>query len=114
MRLHSIAEQGCHHTIITSSYRFADQVKDVTQDQDTEIIYDGLGQQAFNENLEILALRGHWVSFGQASGAQNRMAPELSSSKFVMHLRPVVFHYTAQRKELNAIADKTCGCVLLH
>jgi NADPH:quinone reductase len=104
-------EHGCHHTIITSSYRFAEKVKEITQGQGADIIYDGLGQQAFNENLEALAMCGHWVSFGQASGAQNLIPPELLSSKSVTLSRPVLFHYTAQREKLNAIAARTFDAV---
>jgi NADPH:quinone reductase len=108
----SLARQhGCRHTIITSSYRFADQVKEITQGQGADIIYDGLGQQAFNENFEALAMCGHWVSFGQASGAQNLLAPELLSSKSITLSRPVLFHYTAQREQLNAIAARTFDAV---
>ena len=32
------------------------------------MIYDGLGRDAAAENLAALALLGHWVSYGQASG----------------------------------------------
>jgi NADPH:quinone reductase-like Zn-dependent oxidoreductase len=36
--------------------------------QGADVIYDGLGQAAAKENFAALAMRGHWVSYGQASG----------------------------------------------
>jgi NADPH:quinone reductase len=108
----SLARQhGCHHTIITRDYRFADKVKEITQGEGADIIYDGLGQQAFDENFEALAMCGHWVSFGQASGAQHPIPAERLSSKSVTLSRPVLFHYTAQREKLNTIAARTFDAV---
>jgi NADPH:quinone reductase len=54
---------------------------------------------------------GHWVSFGQTSGPQNMIAPKLLSSKSVTVSRPVLFHYTAEREKLNAIAARTFDAV---
>ena len=42
-----------------------------------DVIYDGLGKEAAQENYEALALRGHWVSYGQASGAHESF-PDLT------------------------------------
>jgi NADPH:quinone reductase len=97
-------QHGCHHVVITRDYTFADQVKALTQSQGVDIIFDGLGRQAFQENFDSLALCGHWVNFGQTSGASDAVALELLSSKSITLSRPVLFHYTAQRTNLNAIA----------
>jgi NADPH:quinone reductase len=66
------------------------------------VIYDGLGKQAAAENADALALRGHWVSFGQASGAHDAF-PDLTAKSGTLS-RPVLFHYTAERPMLSEIA----------
>ena len=60
---------GCEHPIVTRTYAFAGEVKQLTGGRGADVIYDGLGREAAAENLAALALRGHWVSYGQASGA---------------------------------------------
>jgi NADPH:quinone reductase-like Zn-dependent oxidoreductase len=79
---------GCDQAIVTRDYRFASQMK-----QKADVIYDGLGKEAAKENYEALALRGHWVSYGQASGAHDSF-PDLTGKSGTLS-RPVLFHYTA-------------------
>ncbi len=78
---------GCDQVIVTRHYRFAGEMK-----HKADVIYDGLGQAAARENFEALALRGHWVSYGQASGP----LPSTSlAEKSGTLSQPVLFHYTA-------------------
>lgn len=79
---------GCDQVIVTRDYRFAAQMK-----HKADVIYDGLGQAAARENFEALALRGHWVSYGQASGPHDSF-PDLTAKSGTLS-RPVLFHYTA-------------------
>ena len=60
-------EHGCEHPIVTSDYRFADAVQ--AQFGGADVIVDGIGDAARDENFAALARRGHWISLGQASGA---------------------------------------------
>jgi NADPH:quinone reductase-like Zn-dependent oxidoreductase len=79
---------GCDQVIVTRDYRFAAQMN-----HKADVIYDGLGQAAARENFEALALRGHWVSYGQASGPHETF-PDLTAKSGTLS-RPVLFHYTA-------------------
>jgi NADPH:quinone reductase len=79
---------GCDEAIVTRDYRFASRMS-----RKADVIYDGLGREAAQENLEALALRGHWVSYGQASGAHDAF-PDLGAKSGTLS-RPVLFHYTA-------------------
>ena len=54
--------------LVGGDYRFAPAVKAATGGRGADVIYDGLGRAAMEENLDALALCGHWVSYGQASG----------------------------------------------
>jgi len=84
---------GCEHPIVTQSYSFAERTKQVSGGRGADVIYDGLGREAAHENLAALATRGHWVSYGQATGALDPMNLGEKSGTFS---QPVLFHYTAE------------------
>ena len=106
-------EHGCEHTIVTRDYRFADAVQALCGGAD--VVIDGLGDAAFDENLAVLAPRGHWISLGQASGALRALDANALVHKSLSFSRPVVFAYVATRQALNeraavlwqALADGT-------
>jgi NADPH:quinone reductase-like Zn-dependent oxidoreductase len=82
---------GCEHPIVTRSYAFAEKVRQVTAGRGADVIYDGLGRDAAQENLAALARRGHWVSYGQATGALEPLSLAEKSGTFS---QPVLFDYT--------------------
>jgi NADPH:quinone reductase-like Zn-dependent oxidoreductase/uncharacterized protein YndB with AHSA1/START domain len=84
---------GCEHAIVTQSYSFAERTKQVSGGRGADVIYDGLGREAAQENLAALATRGHWVSHGQATGA---LDPVNLGEKSGTFSQPVLFHYTAE------------------
>jgi NADPH:quinone reductase-like Zn-dependent oxidoreductase len=96
------AANGCDLPIVTLNYSFAEKTRQFTGGKGASVIYDGLGQSAAKENLESLALRGHWVSYGQASGAHESF-PDLTAKSGTLS-RPVLFHYTAEH--LKEIAGR--------
>ena len=98
---------GCELPLVGRDYRFAPAVKAATNGRGVDVIYDGLGGAAMEENLEALALCGHWVSYGQASGPLPPIGPEALAAKSVTLSRPVLFHHTAERAALNEIARQT-------
>ena len=98
------AENGCTLPIVTRDYRFADAVLEATGGKGADIVFDGLGKLAFEENLCSLALCSHWVSFGQASGPHDAVALERLGSKSIALSRPVLFHYTADPDTLKHMA----------
>ena len=104
-------EHGCAHPIVLSrtgrefdAYRFAHEVMAVTHGRGVDAIYDGLGQAAMEENLASLALTGHWVSYGQASGALPAIPVERLNAKSATLSHPVLFHYTADAARLRTMA----------
>jgi NADPH:quinone reductase-like Zn-dependent oxidoreductase len=86
-------EHGCEHVIVTPDYRFADAV--VRHCGGADLIVDGLGDAAREQNMEALARCGHWVSLGQASGRLSPIDPDWLVRKSVTFSRPVVFDYVA-------------------
>jgi len=98
---------GCELPLVGRDYRFAAAVRAATDGRGADVIYDGLGRAAMAENLEALALCGHWVNYGQASGPLAPIEPEALGAKSATLSRPVLFHYTAERTALNEIAQQT-------
>ena len=96
-------EHGCEQVVVTRDYRFADAVQASCGGAD--VVIDGLGDAAFDENLAALAPRGHWISLGQASGPLRAVDPNLLLHKSLTFSRPVVFAYIATRQALAARAE---------
>jgi NADPH:quinone reductase len=92
-------EYGCEHVIVTRDYRFADAVQRLAGGAD--VLIDGLGAQARDENHAALARRGHWISLGQATGALDALDPNALLAKSITFSRPVVFDYVATRAALQ-------------
>ena len=84
---------SCEHPIVTRTYSFAERTRQVSGGRGADVIYDGLGREAAQENLAALATRGHWVSYGQATGAPD---PMNLSEKSATLSQPVLFHYTLE------------------
>jgi hypothetical protein len=66
----------------------------------------------FLKSLECLAIRGHLVSYGAASGPPDPIAPSILSTKSMSLTRPTLFQYTATRPELLANARDVFKVVL--
>ena len=97
-------EHGCEHVIVTRDYRFADAVQRACGGAD--VVIDGLGDAAREENLAALARRGHWISLGQASGPLAPMPPDALVAKSLSFSRPVVFDYVVDNAQLAARAQR--------
>jgi NADPH:quinone reductase-like Zn-dependent oxidoreductase len=97
-------EHGCEHVIVTPDYRFADAVQRLCGGAD--VIVDGLGEAAREQNMAALAPCGHWISLGQASGPLSPLSPDWLNHKSVTFSRPVVFHYVASAAALAERAQR--------
>jgi NADPH:quinone reductase-like Zn-dependent oxidoreductase len=109
---------GCDAAIVSKNYVFSEAVKRASGGRGADVIYDGLGREAAKENLEALAMRGHWVSYGQASGAHDSF-PDLTAKSGTLS-RPVLFHYTAEHLQemagnvFSALRDGTIRVDVRH
>jgi len=94
---------GCDELIVTRDYRFAETVQRLGG---ADVIVDGLGDAAREENFEALARRGHWISIGQVSGAMQALSPERLAAKSITFSRPAVFDYVATQAQLAERAQR--------
>ncbi|MGL4573238.1 MAG: SRPBCC family protein [Burkholderiaceae bacterium] len=97
-------QYGCERVIVTADYRFADAVQRMCGGAD--VVIDGLGEAARDENFAALARRGHWISLGQASGALRPPSADELLTKSLTFSRPVVFDYMATPAERMARAQR--------
>jgi len=101
-------EHGCEQVVVTRDYRFADAVRQVFPGPagGADVIVDGLGDAAHEENLAALAPCGHWISLGQASGMLKSVSPDALVMKSATFSRPVVFAYVATPQKLAERAER--------
>jgi NADPH:quinone reductase len=97
-------EFGCEHVIVAPDYKFANGVQAVFGGAD--VIIDGLGDAAREENFAALANCGHWVSLGQATGGLQPIDPNWLVAKSATFSRPVVFDYVATPEKLAERSDR--------
>jgi len=103
-KAHVAREHGCTHPIVTREHRFADAVQ--AQFGGADVIVDGIGDAARDENFAALARRGHWISLGQASGALQPIATDQLVQKSITFSRPAVFDYVATNAHLAERAER--------
>jgi len=97
-------EYGCAYPIVTREHRFADTVQ--AQFGGADVVIDGIGDAAREENFAALARRGHWISLGQATGALQPISADRLVQKSITFSRPVVFDYVATSADLAERADR--------
>lgn len=103
-------KNGCAHVINYTREDVAKRVREITGGKGVPVVYDGVGKDTFQGSLDSLAIRGMFVSFGNASGAVPAFEPILLSAKGSLYFtRPTLFNYTITREELlesaNALFD---------
>ena len=98
-------EHGCEQVIVGRDYRFAEAVRQQWPDG-AEVIVDGLGEAARDENFATLARCGHWISLGQASGALQPISPDWLVQKSATFSRPVAFDYVAAPQAMTERAQR--------
>ena len=97
-------EYGCAHPIVTREQGFADTVQ--AQFGGADVLVDGIGDAAREQNFAALARRGHWISLGQASGALQPISADRLVQKSITFSRPVVFDYVATNADLAERAGR--------
>ena len=104
-------ENGCDLPIVAPDGRFADAVRAATNGRGVDVVFDGIGRVAEHDNYESLALTGHWISYGHASGGLPPLDSGLQGAKSLRVSRPVLFHYTQDPVRLREMAANTFAMV---
>jgi NADPH2:quinone reductase len=98
-------KNGAHHVILYRSEDFVAKVKEITNGEKCEVVYDGVGKDTFPASLDCLKPLGMFVSFGSASGPISAFDINLLQHKgSLFATRPTLNHYAAKRADLLSIA----------
>jgi NADPH:quinone reductase-like Zn-dependent oxidoreductase len=100
---------GCDHVIVDAgrgSGGLVPQVMELTAKRGVEVVYDGGGGATFDESLACLAICGHLVSLGQASGAIGPRDIDALVAKSATVSRPNFAHYNADAVTRRARAGR--------
>jgi len=96
---------GCEHPVIYTRQDFVAEVERITGGAKLPVVYDSVGKDTFLRSLDCVRPRGLMVSYGNASGPPEPMAPGLLAQKGSLFLtRPTLFNYIAAREELEDAA----------
>ncbi len=97
---------GVHHIINYREEDFVERVRKITDGAGVPVVYDGVGKDTLLDSMKCLSPRGMLVSFGNASGAPDPVnLGDLSTHGSIFVTRPMLFHYTATRDDLEACAN---------
>jgi len=97
---------GCAYPILYGEEDFVERVAEITGSRGCDVVYDAVGRDSFLRSYEALALRGHLVSFGQASGPIEAVDIAAFAAKSATVSRPNFGHYAGTPAEVRAITDR--------
>jgi NADPH:quinone reductase-like Zn-dependent oxidoreductase len=99
-------QAGCAHVILYTQEDFAEAVMRVTSGRGADVVYDAVGKDTFETSIRALGVRGHLVSFGQASGDVGVHSIDQLASRSVTLSRPNYGHYTDTKAKLTTQTDR--------
>lgn len=103
----SARAHGCDHVILYSRDGFREDVMRITGGKGVRAVYDSVGADTFAASLDCLQPRGTLISFGESSGPVEPLAISALGAKGSLYVtRPSIAHYTADRMEYEAAADR--------
>jgi len=105
-------EHGCTHVINYRTEDYVARVKEITQGEGCDVVYDSVGKDTFPSSLDCLKPKGLWVSFGNASGPVPPFEIAILSAKGSLYAtRPTLMSYVARRADLVANAAELFAMV---
>ncbi|SDX42332.1 NADPH2:quinone reductase [Arthrobacter sp. cf158] len=79
---------------------FADKVRELTDGEGVNVVYDGVGKDTFDDSLKSLRTRGAMVLFGAASGPVPPFDPQrLNAAGSLTLTRPTMAHFVQNTHE---------------
>ncbi|WP_238372192.1 zinc-binding dehydrogenase [Heliomarina baculiformis] len=100
-KLEMALSNGADCTINYRQEDFVAATLDLTDGLGANVIFDGVGQSTLQGSLEAAAIRGHVVSFGEASGPPGHHDLGRMSSKSLRFSRPNYGHYVGSAAQVE-------------
>jgi len=99
-------EHGAAYAIDYSKEDFVARVKDITGGKGVKVVYDSVGKDTFDKNMDCLRPFGLMASFGNASGPVPPFSPGILGPKGSLYVtRQTLFTHIATREGCQAMAD---------
>lgn len=96
---------GCTHTINYNTENFVKRVKEITDGEGVDVVYDGIGKDTFPDSLDCLKDFGLWATFGQSSGPLPELNMGLLAQKGSLYsTRPTLATHIANRERLDELS----------
>ena len=96
---------GCDHAILYREEDFVARVREITNKEGVDVVYDSVGKDTFLQSLDCLKPMGMLALFGQSSGAVEPFDLGLLSAKGSLFVtRPTLMHYVDKRSDLEDTA----------
>ena len=103
---------GADRVVRYDAVSFPDEVLHITAGRGVDVVYDSVGQATFEGSLASLRNRGLLCSFGQSSGPVPPFdIGRLNQAGSLFITRPSLFHYVADRDELERRASAVLDAV---
>ena len=97
---------GCDYPVIYTRQDFVAEVERITRGAKLPVVYDSVGKDTFLKSLDCLRSCGLMVTYGNASGPPDPIAPGILAQKGSLFLtRPTLFSYIAEGEELELAAE---------
>ena len=98
---------GCAHVINYRTEDFVARVKEITNGEGVDCVYDSVGKDTFPASLDCLKPLGMFASFGQSSGLPEPFTLAMLQQKGALFAtRPTIMTYLAKRADLEASAKE--------
>ncbi len=102
---------GAHEVILPGEASLEEQVMDLTGGRGADVVYDGVGRDSFAHSVAALAVHGHLVSYGQASGDVGPVDVGALAAKSATVSRPNFAHFTDTPEKVAAITGRLFDAV---
>ncbi|MEL6244280.1 MAG: quinone oxidoreductase [Pseudomonadota bacterium] len=98
--------------VIVGDTDVAGKVRRLTDGRGADVSYDSVGKSSATASLESLKPRGWWISYGNASGPADPIAPGTLGAKGSLVLtRPGLFNFIAAPEDLSRGAAALFGAM---
>ena len=98
---------GCDHIIMADHPDLPGAVRELTDGKGVAAVYDSVGKDSFIASLDSLRPHGVMVTFGNATGPVDPIAPvELAKRGSLYLTRPILFNFLTTRADLLAACDE--------
>ena len=99
-------DAGADHIIQYTKEDFEERIMHSTNGAGVQVVYDSVGKTTFQKSLNILGIRGHLISTGQASGRIPPLDLNQLNAKGLKVSRPMLAHYVRTSEErLKRMSD---------